>query len=400
MITEKNYNDIATRVYAVEEGKENYTITAGYSFNSNGQNYEVIKVADNPSNGMQAMAVAPIGADGQLDTSQVIIAYAGTNFGDSFSRDVLTDVESVAGGSHNYRDLGVVTDSQFNTAKDFATEVEDEYPAATITTTGHSLGQSVAMYVALEKGYDNVGFNGPDIHNLIDENQVKYMQAHPEQFRNFRNPNDIIGNIMGDETGTAIYVDRKNAGMKDDHTVSGWTFDKDGNLVDDNGLVVTVGTVAGEAMKTFMTTTYQQKKTELSEGGLTGHEKIFLDYISASAAAASLSTVVTQGKTLVEGIRDTAKKEFEALYDTIKQRPTSVNKLTMEEIKAVYIEEGVTYSSMVETPTEHFEGRMKEANSILDNLQGVGEQVQIGINALVEKDTGLGDDITAWSVGI
>ncbi|MGT2928780.1 hypothetical protein ACVR1G_00750 [Streptococcus dentasini] len=31
---------------------------------------------------------------------------------------------------------------------------------------------------------------------------------------------------------TAIYVERKNAGMLDDHSVAGWQFDNDGNLVD------------------------------------------------------------------------------------------------------------------------------------------------------------------------
>ena len=42
--------------------------------------FQVLKVEDNQENGMQAMAVAPIGADGQPDYSQIIITYAGLIF--------------------------------------------------------------------------------------------------------------------------------------------------------------------------------------------------------------------------------------------------------------------------------------------------------------------------------
>ena len=37
--------------------------------------FQVLKVEDNQENGMQAMAVAPIGTDGQPDYSQITIVY-------------------------------------------------------------------------------------------------------------------------------------------------------------------------------------------------------------------------------------------------------------------------------------------------------------------------------------
>ncbi|MBM7642746.1 hypothetical protein [Streptococcus loxodontisalivarius] len=46
MVTDKNYNDIAKRVYAVEFGKENYTVKKGYTFQSNNQ---TIKQSNFPS---------------------------------------------------------------------------------------------------------------------------------------------------------------------------------------------------------------------------------------------------------------------------------------------------------------------------------------------------------------
>lgn len=41
--------------------------------------FKILKVADNPINGMQAMAVAPI-IKGTVDMNQIVIVYAGTNF--------------------------------------------------------------------------------------------------------------------------------------------------------------------------------------------------------------------------------------------------------------------------------------------------------------------------------
>ncbi|HEL1613596.1 hypothetical protein [Streptococcus suis] len=68
-----------------------------------GQQYKVIAVQDNDNdvdktndNGMQAMAVAPY-VNGKADTSQIVIAYAGTNFADI--RDVDTDIQTVIFGS-------------------------------------------------------------------------------------------------------------------------------------------------------------------------------------------------------------------------------------------------------------------------------------------------------------
>ncbi|MFU2223425.1 triacylglycerol lipase, partial [Streptococcus pluranimalium] len=39
--------------------------------------YIVIHSKDNPDNGMQAMAVAPVDKNGKADYSEVVIAYAG-----------------------------------------------------------------------------------------------------------------------------------------------------------------------------------------------------------------------------------------------------------------------------------------------------------------------------------
>ncbi|MGT2738220.1 triacylglycerol lipase, partial [Streptococcus pantholopis] len=120
MVTEENYKDIADKVYAVEDGKDSYTVREEYTFQSNNQKFQVLKAKDNLDNGMQAMAVVPI-VDGEPDTSQIVIAYAGTNRLDS--KDLSTDIQSLGLGSNklgNGSDLSaenlVFSDSQFVTA--------------------------------------------------------------------------------------------------------------------------------------------------------------------------------------------------------------------------------------------------------------------------------------------
>ena len=106
---------------------------------------------------MQAMAVAPVDKNGNVDYSHVVIAYAGTNKDDRL--DIQTDIQSIGFGDRQVlSDLKTKTfrKSQFQTALSFAEEIEKTYPSAKITTAGHSLGESLAMYVALKRGYANV----------------------------------------------------------------------------------------------------------------------------------------------------------------------------------------------------------------------------------------------------
>ena len=162
MITEKDYRYIADDVYKVDALK----VSRPYSKDdlvANDRFKVISNPIDNTSNGMQAMAVAPVNKNGNVDYSHVVIAYAGTNKDDV--KDLGTDVQSLWLGrdklqSRSGLNSAKVVDSQFVTALDYAKEVEEEvrqkYPSAKITTAGHSLGESLAMYVALKRGYAKV----------------------------------------------------------------------------------------------------------------------------------------------------------------------------------------------------------------------------------------------------
>ncbi|MBC1813705.1 hypothetical protein HCA60_14480 [Listeria booriae] len=101
MATERDYNVFADEAYQIDKtrakNEDRALLLKGDILEGTklSQSYIVLEVADNNKNGMQAMAVAPI-KDGIADTSEVIIAYAGTDFDDKL--DVLTDATTVVGG--------------------------------------------------------------------------------------------------------------------------------------------------------------------------------------------------------------------------------------------------------------------------------------------------------------
>ena len=130
-ITEEKINWIAEQSYWVEKKRNDvmYHPKEGEKYYYNPDNVElgkfkvISKPIDNTSNGMQAMAVAPVDKNGNVDYSHVVIAYAGTNKDDI--KDLDTDVQSLGLGrdklqSRSGLNSAKVVDSQFVTALDYA----------------------------------------------------------------------------------------------------------------------------------------------------------------------------------------------------------------------------------------------------------------------------------------
>ncbi|MGT2950104.1 hypothetical protein BU202_02855 [Streptococcus cuniculi] len=202
--------------------------------------FRVLKVADNQTNGMQAMAVAPV-VNGEVDYSQITIAYAGTNFSDG--KDRQTDLNSIIGGQNYFETAPrLSTDSQIDTALDFAADIKRTYPQATISTTGHSLGAYLATLVAIKNKWASTVFNGPSPANMLTEEEIAWAKAHTDILVNYRNTRDWVGNYGGDPLGIARYVDSyKDAGIFAIlyyHGLSTWEFDAHGNLIDKYGFIV------------------------------------------------------------------------------------------------------------------------------------------------------------------
>ena len=95
MITDRSYREFSNNAYNIEKDKKKYRVGEGLKVLE--KQYKILALEDNQNNGMQAMAVAPVNARGEVDTSKIVIAYAGTRFSDSRDRD--TDWQQVVKGN-------------------------------------------------------------------------------------------------------------------------------------------------------------------------------------------------------------------------------------------------------------------------------------------------------------
>ena len=175
-MVDKDYRDVSYFAYKIDNAaKERINIKEGRNILEG--KYKVLSLEDNQNNGMQAVAVAPVNARGEVDTSKIIIAYAGTRVGDR--RDIDTDVQQVLLG----RKENLVTDiakgkrptrtrNQLQTAKEFADEILKKYPSSLISVTGHSLGGYLAVFIAAKNGWAATVFNAPDASNALSEKEI------------------------------------------------------------------------------------------------------------------------------------------------------------------------------------------------------------------------------------
>ena len=121
-------------------------------------------------------------------TGEIAIAYRGT--------------EPTDGGDLR-ADYGIATgraDRQFGEALDFADKVAKAYPQSPISTTGHSLGGSLAQYASGVFNVPGETFNAPGIKNMSG-----LLPMTGNNVTNWVVPTDIVGNY-GEHVGTKKYL--------------------------------------------------------------------------------------------------------------------------------------------------------------------------------------------------
>jgi hypothetical protein len=143
-------------------------------------NYTIDK---NLSNDLST-TIVNVKADGTRD---VIISYRGTQT----LTDIGVDVFQIATGSPIEK-LGGIPIGRFKTSQNKYDAVKLTYPNANITTTGHSLGSSIANYIGKTNNIKSYGFNsGSSPLDLITKMSIK--NSPENQFTHYYTAGDAVG---------------------------------------------------------------------------------------------------------------------------------------------------------------------------------------------------------------
>lgn len=403
-ISEKDYNKLSDTAYWIDPKHKDYDskIKEGNIREIAGKEYKILKVEDNSTNGMQAMAVAPI-KNGIPDTSEIIIAFAGTNASDRL--DILTDTQTVVAGN---KGLDVSSwwkspervDGQIHSAENFVKGIKSTYPTAAVTTTGHSLGEYIALYIAAENGWMNVGFNGPDPYNILSKTAKDWTKNNPGMLFNYRSKGDFV-NATGNGTGAAIPFDQMlHVGLADTldlHNLSNWKFDKEGRLL----IRDTPENKKGRQIQAekFM---YAQliglsilaKKLKASGGGLSAGEEIYLNDSQALIAVESASQAMKIGLESVIEIYQDGISEAEKVWDEGLKRARSFGSALEEyEVLDALADGGATQATIVNEPTAYYEEKMAKARKIGESFDSTIAEIKASIDVLKKADKNLASQL-------
>ncbi|MEN2666789.1 hypothetical protein [Listeria aquatica] len=402
-VTDKSYKDLSDKAYWLDPKHKEYapTLKEGSYRKFGDTKYKILKTENNSENGMQAMAVAPVDKNGKVDTTEVVIAYAGTNFSDAQDRN--TDLETVIKGEEKLDQnplnpfKNTEVDGQAITAREFAAQVKKDYSNSKITTTGHSLGEYLALMVAAENEWRNVGFNGPDPSNILSEEAKKWIKENPGMLTNYRNRADVTGNFGGDGTGAEIKVSMEmgtHLNPVDYHQLSNWTFDKDGKLKIPNNEYnqeAIVQQAERYAMTEYIAKLYDleimQKKFQASGGGISTNEQIYLD---DSRALAIVETAVAEFKAVTAHVikvyQDGMDKVEKIWKKTLQEARQMGDMLTESEILAELESVGCTEKKLVNEPCEAYQKKINKVKKMSTKFDDLANEIKQSIEALKQKD--------------
>ena len=406
MHNEKDYRILSQYVYRVDEKAKDYdpnlkveTIIKDKDFH-----YKILKIEDDTSNGMQAMAVAPF-INGKVDTSEIVIAYAGTNPGDGLDR--WTDIQTVIGGSKELDtsklfETATPIDGQVITVEKFAEDVKNDYPDAVTTTTGHSLGEYIALFVAAENGWKNVGFNGPDPYQILSDDAKVWVEENPGMLFNYRNKKDWIGNFGSNGTGAEVLVDMDMGGhIKDTgafHSLSTWEFDEKGHLIiKDTYANKEARLVQAEKLMyaRMIELASLAKKLKASGGGLSTNEEIYLNDTEALIVIESASNSMKIGLEYVIKIyQDAILGVEETWVEGIQRAKLIGNELSYYEIIDALAAGGATKYAIVNKPTAYYKEKIANAKQIEESFNRLATVIRTSIKKVKDTDEDLARQIS------
>lgn len=314
-------------------------------------------------------------------TGKVVVSYTGTNPDGEFIKDGLTDIYSIGRGFGYH----------YDNAYTFYEKMAEKYGAENLILTGHSLGGNVAQRVALKyNARMTIVYNPAPLYV-----RVTAMYENPYVVENIQNiENDIKG-----FTGRVLRINTEWDFLQLSELAGGVYLGEKITLVNSGGHgldeIVNDPAQVAELERIlaieFGMSSIIDKKLQFirsSREGISGVTKsqwIYLDALQAQL----LSEGITQANNAaIESFKQSQAKgiqEANELYKELSKVPAYF-KLSAEEVKAVYYEQGVHYDSIVGNVEEYSNKKLQTAVEIAENFDTLRKVINDGIAELVEKD--------------
>ena len=315
------------------------------------------------------------------NTGKVVVSYTGTNPSGDFGMDISTDVYSIGFG------IGYHYDNAYT----FYEKMAEKYGADNLILTGHSLGGNVAQRVALKYNarmtivYNPAPLYVKSIALKDDERVVKNIQDIEKEMESF--------------TGRVLRINTEGDFLQHSALVGGVYLGEKFTLVNsgDHGLdsIVNDSAQVAELERIlaieFGMSSITDKKLQFinsSREGISGVTKSQWIYLDALQAQLLSEGIAQANNAAIESFKQSQEKgiqEANELYKELSKVPANF-KLSAEEIKAVYYEQGVHYDSIVGDVEEYSNKKLQTAVEIAETFDMLRKLINDGIAELVEKD--------------
>jgi len=280
----------------------------------------------------------------------------------------------------------------------------EKYPNAKINVYGHSLGSMDAQYSMAALQADQVKriqqayiYNGPDIYRILSPEQRKVVDSIKTRIHNYADPDDPISMVGRDmvkgsigSVGLVYYVDSTKEDFVNQHMTYGYQLDKNGKIK----ILSNTSTVIYNDYLLQMDN-YTLLKEKLSEGGYTKEEQLFLDSEQAGIAAASISLMSTEGKSIIKSIRDEAVEDARKVFASRRQVPWGFI-LSPSEMENAYIEGGATYETTIGVIEKLLDPVVDKISQLEKDCIDLETQTKKGIQKKLETDKELAEKFRQW----
>ena len=283
-------------------------------------------------------------------------------------------------------------------------DIMEKYPNAKINVYGHSLGSMDAQYSMAALQADQVKriqqayiYNGPDIYRILSPEQRKVVDSIKTRIHNYADPDDPISMVGRDmvkgsigSVGLVYYVDSTKEDFVNQHMTYGYQLDKNGKIK----ILSNTSTVIYNDYLLQMDN-YTLLKEKLSEGGYTKEEQLFLDSEQAGIAAASISLMSTEGKSIIKSIRDEAVEDARKVFASRRQVPWGFI-LSPSEMENAYIEGGATYETTIGVIEKLLDPVVDKVSQLEKDCIDLETQTKKGIQKKLETDKEFAEKFRQW----